>query len=212
MSYILDALNKAEQDRKRARAPGLDTMHRNTAKPTSTRRLVIAGIILLALINGGFLVYWFGAHQYSAAAIAHGAAAHTTATSTPSTATMAGGQSAAPVASAQASRGQRVTPQDALATTPANNGPRTAASEKPIGISDLPVSVQQQLPSMTFSSHIYDADDAKYRMVSINGKLLHEGDMVAPGIRLVHITEEGVVLTFQGYTFKVSVLHDWSFN
>ena len=75
----------------------------------------------------------------------------------------------------------------------------------------MPASVQRQIPDMRFSSHIF-ADAADLRMVSINGKSVREGDVVAEGIRLIEITEEGVVLTFRHYTFEMSVLRDWSFD
>lgn len=221
MSYILDALNKSEQDRKRNRAPGLDTMHRGSTPPPPTSRPWVVWILLIAVVNGGFLAYWLGTRRPATAPVpAEVTRAPATAPAKnpprapPAPVNAAPAQSPAKATTAasnqQDSNGQLVTPADAL--SPESTGSATTESaDNPIRISDLPVDVQQQIPDMTFSSHIY-SDEAKFRMVNINGRLLHEGDMVADGIRLVRITEEGVVLTFKGYTFEVSVLHDWSFN
>ena len=214
MSYILDALNKSEQERKRARAPGIDVVHPGVTAPRSVRWW-IPGLVLLALANGGFLYYWYGSKPTAASrsiAAPPGAASASVnvpaASATPKVVTE---QTITPPSHA-AQSGQLITPADFGRE---NQSDQTATPSdtvsNPLNITDLPADVQQQIPAMTFSSHIY-SDDAKFRMVNINGKLLHEGDMVANGLRLVRITEEGVVLTFEGYTFEVSVLHDWSFN
>lgn len=214
MSYILDALNKSEQERKRSRAPGIDAIHPGITAPRSARWW-IPGLVLLVLANGGFLYYWYGVKPPAAvSSIATPAVAPGSATAVPNLSNKPKPvitQTVSPPARTTP-RGQLVTPADVTAE---NQSGEAAASSNtvanPLKIADLPVDVQQQIPAMTFSSHIY-SDDAKFRMVNINGKLLHEGDMVANGLRLVRITEEGVVLTFEGYTFEVSVLHDWSFN
>ena len=80
-----------------------------------------------------------------------------------------------------------------------------------IRLAALPLNVQNQIPSMTFSSHIY-ASDPSLRMVTINNQLYREGDTVAEGISLKAISEDGIVLSFQHYAIEMSVLQDWSNN
>ena len=213
MSYILDALNKSDQERKRSRAPGIDVIHPGVTAPRSARWW-IPGLLLLVLANGGFLYYWYGIRPTAASSSVTAPPEVSRSTGVPAASgkpNVATVQTISPPAHA-APRGQLITPagvasegQSGQAATPSDS------VSNPLKIADLPIDVQQQIPAMTFSSHIY-SDDAKFRMVNINGKLLHEGDMVATGLRLVRITEEGVVLKFEGYTFEVSVLHDWSFN
>ena len=78
-----------------------------------------------------------------------------------------------------------------------------------VSFSALPISVQNEIPSMMFSSHIY-ASDQSLRMVTINNQLYREGDTIADGIKLKTISEDGIVLRYQQYVIEMSVLHDWS--
>jgi hypothetical protein len=39
----------------------------------------------------------------------------------------------------------------------------------------------------------------------INNQMLRQGDLVAPGLRLEQITQEGVVLGYQGYRIQRGV-------
>ena len=78
-----------------------------------------------------------------------------------------------------------------------------------VRLSALPISVQNKIPSMTFSSHIY-ASDQSLRMVTINNQLYREGDTIAGGIKLKAISEDGIVLRYQHYIIEMSILHDWS--
>lgn len=210
MSYILDALNKSEQERRSRRAPGIETVHRTAeSAPARISRWWLALLMLLILVNLGILGFWLIRPSATAPQ-----AAVTPSAATPSPAT-ASTPSAIPTTPGVVTR---QTPEGLLVTpAPASSSPTTAPSTplasgaRPEPISDLPDNIRQQIPPMSFSSHIY-SDDAKYRMVDINGNIYHEGDMVSNGMRLVRITEEGIVLSYRGYTFEVSVLHDWSFQ
>lgn len=89
--------------------------------------------------------------------------------------------------------------------------PKKITAQPVSKITTLPTNIQRQIPDLTFSSHLY-ADDRTFRMVNINGNMYHEGDMIAEGIRLERISEEGVVLNYLHYTFEISVIRDWSFQ
>ncbi len=80
----------------------------------------------------------------------------------------------------------------------------------PVPISALPLSVQEQIPDLAFSSHIH-ANDPRSRMVNINGRFRREGDTLARGLTLLEITQDGVVLGYLHYTFEVGVIRDWAF-
>ncbi len=71
-------------------------------------------------------------------------------------------------------------------------------------MAELPVAIQQELPPMSVSVHAYSGKPAE-RLVDINGHLLHEGEDVAPGLRLEQITPEGMILSYKGYTFSRGV-------
>lgn len=75
-------------------------------------------------------------------------------------------------------------------------------------IDELPPAVQQRIPALTFSSHIY-SPDPESRRIMINNRYLREGQSVQ-GLRVVEVTTEGVVLSSQGQVFRIPVLRDWS--
>ena len=113
-----------------------------------------------------------------------------------------------------------ITPTDAYRKTASNSiaaerqqGEKyeTLASQPVNKITALPTNIQRQIPDLKFSSHLY-ADDSSFRMVNINGNMFHEGDIIAEGIQLERISEEGVVLNYLHYTFEISVIRDWSFQ
>ena len=113
-----------------------------------------------------------------------------------------------------------ITPTDAYQKTASNSiaaerqqGEKyeTLASQPVNKITALPTNIQRQIPDLKFSSHLY-ADDSSFRMVNINGNMFHEGDIIAEGIQLERISEEGVVLNYLHYTFEISVIRDWSFQ
>ncbi|MCG3865023.1 MULTISPECIES: general secretion pathway protein GspB [unclassified Photobacterium] len=76
----------------------------------------------------------------------------------------------------------------------------------PIGL--LPSSIQNQLPKMNFEQHIYSSAPAK-RWVKVNGKELHEGDSIAPGVKLARIESRDVILKFDGYEISMPALSEW---
>jgi len=71
-------------------------------------------------------------------------------------------------------------------------------------LSDLPVSVQESLPSINIEGHIYDDHPAK-RMVIINGNIHREKQAIGNGLRLEEITPDGVILSYQGNVFHMGV-------
>ena len=59
MSYILDALNKSEEEKKQHRTPGLNTIHQKPNNRTPGKRLwmiVASAVVILNLLG---LIIWF---------------------------------------------------------------------------------------------------------------------------------------------------------
>ncbi|QHJ13390.1 General secretion pathway protein B [Paraglaciecola mesophila] len=81
-------------------------------------------------------------------------------------------------------------------------------SEDTPRIDQLPAWVLTQLPPMVFSTHMY-ASSAQDRWVKVNGKSLHEGDVIDEKVRIVHIEPQHVILNYQGQTFSMSALSEW---
>ena len=74
----------------------------------------------------------------------------------------------------------------------------------PLSVGELPAALQKDLPVLSIMAHAYSTKPTA-RLVGINNKLLHEGDDVAPGLKLEEITPDGMILTYKGYTFHRGV-------
>ncbi|MBE0624979.1 MAG: general secretion pathway protein GspB [Burkholderiales bacterium] len=109
-----------------------------------------------------------------------------------------------------ASKTDAEAPKDAAATLPRKREspdslPAEAAPLRNVmAMADLPLAIQQELPPMSISVHAYSVK-AGDRLVGINNRLLHEGQEVAPGLKLEQITQDGMILSFKGYNFRRGV-------
>lgn len=85
--------------------------------------------------------------------------------------------------------------------------PRRPVSQR---IEQAPVLPPPEPPARVpeFSTHVF-ADDPQLRAVTLDGRRLTEGDLISPGMRLLEITENGVVLDVDGKRIVFDVLQDW---
>jgi general secretion pathway protein B len=72
---------------------------------------------------------------------------------------------------------------------------------------EMPPAFQRTIPDLVFNSHIYGSEPSS-RRVMINNNYLKAGDFFS-GIRVERITEEGVVLSKDGRSFRVGIVRDW---
>ncbi|MBV1884280.1 MAG: general secretion pathway protein GspB [Pseudomonadales bacterium] len=86
----------------------------------------------------------------------------------------------------------------------------TEERESVMNLSQLPAHIRDNIPQLEFSSHLYSGMP-QYRNVIINGMNLKEQQPLDRDIFLERITKNGVVLTYQGYTFEVGVIQQWNF-
>ncbi|GEM_PF-183377 len=75
-------------------------------------------------------------------------------------------------------------------------------------VDQLSVLIQDQLPSLSFSAHMY-ASDPQDRWVRVNGRRLEEGDKITGDLEIEEITSDNVVLNFRGQRFSMKALSDW---
>ena len=88
---------------------------------------------------------------------------------------------------------------------PVDTAADDAASEQTVlSMAELPSSVRAELPAMTISVHAYSGDPAG-RLLGVGNRILREGDFLAPGVKLVEITPEGIVLDYKGFRFHRGV-------
>ena len=67
-------------------------------------------------------------------------------------------------------------------------------------MAELPLSIRQEMPTLSISVHAY-SHEPKDRLVGINDRVFHEGEDLAPGLRLEEITPNGMILRYKGYRF-----------
>lgn len=79
-----------------------------------------------------------------------------------------------------------------------------AQEQKAASLAELPLSIQQEIPAMTIPLHAYSSNPVD-RLVSINGRMMREGESLAPGLRLEQITPDGLLLSYKGYRFHRGV-------
>jgi len=68
----------------------------------------------------------------------------------------------------------------------------------------LPAEVRVRIPEIHISYHAYFFNAAR-RMVSIDGKIFREGNIIDGDLKLVWITPSGVVLQYKNWRFRVNV-------
>lgn len=83
-----------------------------------------------------------------------------------------------------------------------------AAFSRAQQITDLSLTLRQQIPSLKYGDHSPGGRSAD-RQVVLNGNVYKEGDTVVPGLRLVEISEPGIVLEFKGERFRLSAYNSW---
>jgi len=252
MSYILDALRKSDQLRRRDAAPTL-LPGQVTLEVPKQPALLAYGSLALVLLSAGIAIGWLRPWQpetvvpppeartgkppapgqspglalqpdtapppapelhaqnpapatpavpvAAPAQLSAPAAAplHRRATATVKTERQGDERRSAPPKTAAGMSKKALAPEPALGS---NSGAARAPSV--MSTAELPLAIQQELPPMSVSVHAYSGKPAD-RLVDINGRLLHEGENVAPGLKLEQITPDGMILSYRGYTFRRGV-------
>lgn len=240
MSYILDALRKSEEQRRLASAPDLGTEHRPAGDPGRGRTrlwmLLGAGLLLNAFVVGAWLLRSGSDDSAGVAPPAAPAPAPARAEAVgpaamredrapsgqrdPDDGTAPGRLQddrrpgpASPPGAATAEPTEPTEPTEQPAAPAAEPEPLPASapapSAAPVPIRALPDAFRQRIGPLSFSTHIY-ADEPRFREVAINGRTHREGARIG-ALRLVEITEDGVILELEGRRFSVSVMQDWDY-
>lgn len=222
MSLILDALNKSEQERtERDNAANIHAVH--GSPPEQEKRLhhrrwfweFMAVVLILVL------VYFYT--EFTAKALVTAPLIETTPlpVETDSIAVMDRPVHKAVVESSSSDAVRQLYEQPEVieaASVIVEEEVVTVVVEPPVDenaqwitvplISALSSTISSGIVSIDFSVHLYsDKEGASF--VNLNGELQREGDMVAPGLRLVKIFEYGVILDYQGTQFRLLPLSGW---
>lgn len=250
MSYILDALQRAQAERGRGEVPGLHTPPppalRAQAAPSAPARLawLAAALLVGAGLTGA--AWWLWPRPPAPAALAPQAPVPAPVSAAPPAPVEPAAVSRAPAERPGASRpvekpvenraektagkpAQKPTekaadkaadrptrkPVEKAAAAPERRpaAPPAAAPGRPatpesnasapvFAQADLPPAVRDQLPRLQLAGVTYSSNPL-YRMVIVNGQVLHEGDQAAPGLVLERIEPGRTVWAFRGYRYAL---------
>lgn len=77
------------------------------------------------------------------------------------------------------------------------------ADGRVLNLVDLPAPVRAELPKLLVSGHVW-SDEPGLRLLSVDDRLLHEGDEASPGVSLQEITQGGAIFVYKGWRFRVA--------
>ena len=226
MSYILDAIQRAEAERERGQVPGLKSQlvpqpGRNRAKPSALRPWhALLGMTVLLVALG---VWWRAGGTDAPAAPANAPVIAPQPDAVDATPQVVPAQPPvhantpqqiaappepvqsilapprpAPVATAPAPTTSAAPP----AATPAPPSAPTATSAAVPTFGELTADARAQLPAVNVSGSTYSQNPA-LRMLIANGKVVQEGQDIAPGLRLETIGPRSAVLNHQGLRYSI---------
>ena len=225
MSYILEALRRAEAQRQRGAVPGLHAQAPSTALADqalarqaqahrSWRLAWIVAAALLLLVAGVWgwlrpsgLAPTVGAAQPFAIVPAVGIAPAQAVEPAPATPLAAPALAASAALLSPSLRPSSVVAApsvaSALVVPPlAASAPAPASVPRLPTLAELPEALRRELPALGLGGSVY-AEQASQRMVIINGQVFHEGDRVAPELLLQQIRLRSVLLDYRGQRFEL---------
>ena len=214
MSYILDALKRADAERERGVVPGLYARQlagsgASTHSSSRKRILIAAGAALLLGAMALLLWLWRPASE-SAPRVAPEQTSAKPAPVPPAV------PAPAPLvrlpevlASAQTMVQQ---PAPAVAAIPATTAapsptPKTTASAPPVPaaallLADLAEDIRRQIPALTITGTVY-SDNPGQRLLLVNNQVLPQGSLAAPEVTLEEIGAKSSTFSFRGNRFRL---------
>jgi hypothetical protein len=247
MSLILDALNRADQERtSENHSPSIQTSH--SPAPVSAnpigRWLIESAIIGLAL--AAFLYsQWFGqATSLSDTKTAQAdiqsqpiplvSKTRVEPTTAEATAAATATKHNPPAMQQSVTTPTVIRPQTANAViaslyqqqpaAPTNNNsmPTASAPKKPLSetessqaillqiplLIELPARFQRSVPTINYEIHVY-SDNQRAGFVKLNGAIRKIGAEIEPGLRVVAILKDSLVLDYNDTQFRLTALNSW---
>ncbi len=229
MSYILDALRRADAERERGSVPGIHAQPAMLGEADSeadrpARRGVWLGggfgIVLLAVLG-----WWFVGRDSAQPAAATPIAVVTAPVTAPPVIAPPAPVAVTPVAAAPApvpapvaEAPRKPPPKVAAAAMPLPaaskpaaraavsppSAPASAATEPRVyALSELPDDIRRELPTLAVGGAMYSQNPAN-RMLIVNGQTFHEGDKLAPNLSLEQIKLKSAVLEYKGYRYGIT--------
>jgi general secretion pathway protein B len=212
MSYILDALNRADTERERAAAPSLHSRHTmpEALPAVASASFLRAWRVLEVVAIGGFAVlgwWWWQGNSQAPQMAAQNSPVLAVPPAAPTPVVIA------PVAQLQASAAAPM-PMLAAVSLPASSVPNRPAPQAkqalpaaaPLAsvplLSDLPESLRSQLPKLTITGVVF-SEQAAQRLLLVNNLVLNEGTELSKELRLERIQPHSSEFSFRGTRFRL---------
>ena len=220
MSYILDALQRADAERARGNVPTLNArpIASPAAAPGSATAqrvgLAIAGLVLLLAAAWAWWIWSSAAPQPVAPAVAPTvpappapvAAVVQVAPPTVLPSAVPGPVPAtlpkSPVAEKAAAPQPAQVKPSATGTAPKAETPAGASATAPL-LSELPEATRREIPALAISGAVYSENPAQ-RLLLVNGQVLNQGSEVAPDLKVLEIRSNVSEFSFRGTRFRLA--------
>jgi general secretion pathway protein B len=233
MSYILDALQRADADRARGSVPTLNArpLANTAASPTlaTPQRvgLAIAGVVVVLIAAALAWWIWGSAAPQPVAVVSAPAVTQAVAPALAPTVPAQPVPAAAAVAVAPPAARQPTLPAAVPASLPKSpvaekaavaqpapakpsatgNAPKAAAPAPAATpaplLSELPDATRREIPPLTISGAVYSENPAQ-RLLLVNGQVLNQGSQVAPDLTVVEIRSNMSEFSFRGTRFRLA--------
>jgi general secretion pathway protein B len=215
MSYILEALKKAQAERQLGSAP---TIHAPqpaqlvaTGATPNRKHLLIGLAAGVVLASGAAYVAWrqHAASRPQVAAVVPAPAAVPPAPAAPAR------RQPEPVRALAAADTRPARKTEHLAAVPRAKAPAPAAApatpaatpgaadDNVRPLAELPEAVRQQVPQVVFGGYMYSSNPAD-RLLLVDKVLRHEGEEVAPGLVLEKLLPKAAIMNYRGYRYRVA--------
>jgi len=200
MSFILDALRKSENERQQSAVPSISDVPAVVHDARVPKWVV--GII--ATLSAGILVlgwaWWQSGGEGNVANVRPSGVLPQTQTVSPASTASTVRNLAREPGTGTASVSQQTSASPVIQPAPE---PDTATMViGPPTMMEL-LAAGTVLPAMTLELHVYSGTAAQ-RFIRINSASYREGDVLSEGPRVISITQEGVILDYQGQEFLLS--------
>ena len=224
MSYILDALKRADAERQHGTVPSLHTRQvttpalQNTSGAQNRRWLTAGAVLILAAAAAAAAVggWFWRAPSNDAPRQADAQIALTSPVASPpplpalAAPTLLPAPVPAPVTAAPVAPKPKpepapkpeAPPRRIAAPKPAPPPPAAAPADLPL-LSELPENIRRQIPAMAINGVVY-SDNPGQRVLLVNQQVLTQGSQAVPDVKLEEIRPHSSVFSFQGTRFRLA--------
>jgi general secretion pathway protein B len=214
MSYILEALKKAQAERQLGSAPTLLAVPVGAAPATGAaarRRPAWIALLAVALLLALAVLAW----RFQPPASKPAAPVAVVSTPVPAAAPPAPAPEIAPAPTAMPPLAvvppsvpvakpvvPKPVPAPAAVPAPVPTPAPAPEEEKLPSLRELPEPIQRSVPALAFGGYMYSKNPAD-RLLLIDKALRHEGEEVAPGLVLEKLLPKAAVMNYKGYRYRV---------